>query len=118
MSNLLLQDCEGASIFESAPSGNNILCGTESWFTQRTVDPRFTVILLGSKAKFVILIVFADTELVVCGTGMVVAASCWVVCRVVVTGVGGWTGGAVWVHPQTPAMMMIMARSMKPFFID
>jgi hypothetical protein len=76
------------------------------------------VILAESNAKFFIRIVLADTELVVCGTGMVVIVSCCVVCRGVVTVAGGWTGGAVWVHPQTPTRIMVMARRMRPFFID
>jgi hypothetical protein len=49
---------------------------------------------------------------------MVVAASCCVVCRGVVRGAGGWTGGAVWVHPQALTRMMVIARRMRPFFID
>jgi len=103
---------------ESAPSVNNILCGTESLFSQRTVDPTFTVILAGSNTKFFIRIVFADTKGVVCGTGIVVTVGSCVVCGGVVTVAGGRTGGDVWVHPQIPTSMMVIARRMKPLFID
>ena len=78
---------------ESAPSVNNILCGTESWFTQRTVDPTFTVMLAGSNAKFFMGIVLADTEVVVCGAGMVVTVGSCVVCRGAGTVAGGRTDG-------------------------
>lgn len=101
---------------ESAPSVNNILCGTDPWFTQRTVDPTFTVILAGSNTKFFIRIVLADTAGVVCGTGMVVTVGSCVVCRGVVTVAGG--RGAVWVHPQTPTSMIVIVKRMIPLFID
>ena len=103
---------------ESAPSVNNILCGTESWFTQRTVDPTFTVMLGGSNAKFFMGIVLADTEVVVCGAGRVVTVGNCVVCRGEGTVVGGMTDGAVWVHPHAPTSMRVTTRRMKPLFID
>jgi hypothetical protein len=118
LSNFLLQDCDAASTVESAPSVNNTRCGTESWFTQRTVDPTFTLILEGSNAKFLIRIVLSDTEEVVRGTGIVVTVSCTVVGKGVIAVAGGWAGGTVWVHPQTHTRRMVMVRRTKPFFID
>jgi hypothetical protein len=108
----------GARMVESAPSVNSILCGTESWFTQRTVDPTFTVMLAGSNAKFFMGIVLADTDVVVCGAGMVVTVGNCVVCRGAGTVVGGRTDGAVWVHPHAQTSMRVTTRRMKPLFID
>jgi hypothetical protein len=103
---------------ESAPSVNNILCGTESWFTQRTVDPTLTVMLAGSNAKFFMGIVLSDTEVVVCGAGMVVTVINCVVCTGAGTVAGGRTDGAVWVHPHAPTSMRVTTRRMKLLFID
>jgi hypothetical protein len=42
---------------------------TESWFSHRTIDPAFTVMVGGSNAKFFITIVFADTDARLIGVG-------------------------------------------------
>jgi ferredoxin-NADP reductase len=76
--NLLLHDCEAdrtvESISVSLPdlSIKIIRCGTLSRFSQRTMDPVLTVRVGGSNAKFLIAIVFADTEpwLIGVGTGV------------------------------------------------
>jgi len=49
-----------------------IRCGLESLFSQRTMDPAFTVIVCGVNAKFLIVMVFSDTDAWLIGVGTVV----------------------------------------------
>ena len=50
-----------------------IRCGLESLFSQRTIDPVFTVKVWGVNAKFLIVMVFPDTDawLIGVGTGVI-----------------------------------------------
>ena len=90
----------------------------ESAFTHLTVEPDFTVMLTGSNPLLLILMVLSDTEVVVCGTGMVVTVSCCVVCGSVVMVAVGCTGVDDWVHPQAITRIAVIARRTRPFFIN